>query len=332
MTDPSGFGQKVWTFQTNTGQPNVGLVTAHDVRQPAGGALLSRQEYTWTTTGKPYVSAVLNRIDPGQSYEKQSKTEQTLDAWGNTTLLKEYNFGSGIAPETTASRVTTITYNTSQEFADRFMRSFPTMVSSPGGTFLYTYGGSSGQTLAGIKQHDPAFNGPAQQVRGNPAIVVTSSGTYQMSYDYAGNVTWTSGPQGTQTTQNGYNYTVPTQITPNGNSSFATNLGYSSFLGLSSVSGPNGATWSMSYDNGRPSSVTSPHGATTGITYSASPAWKRTGTNSRWTKEWLDGVGRVKKTESGDGSGAKSAVDTEYDSCACSVSVQRIPVERGAKA
>jgi tRNA U34 2-thiouridine synthase MnmA/TrmU len=45
------------------------------------------------------------------------------------------------------------------------MRSIAATVSSPGGSFQYTYGGSSGQPLAGINQHDPAFNADADHAQ-----------------------------------------------------------------------------------------------------------------------------------------------------------------------
>ena len=46
---------------------------------------------------------------------------------------------------------------------------------------------------------------------------------------------------------------------------------------------------------------------------------KKATTNNKWVKTWLDGLGRVIKTEAGHGASTTvSIVDTEYDSCACS--------------
>src|SRR5258708_32306304 len=45
------------------------------------------------------------------------------------------------------------------------------------------------------------------------------------------------------------------------------------------------------------------------------PATRTATTNGHWTRTTLDGFGRTTMTETGDGGGAKSTVDTVYDSC-----------------
>jgi YD repeat-containing protein len=81
----------------------------------------------------------------------------------------------------------------------------------------------------------------------------------------------------------------------------------------------NNATTSLQYDSyARPTQTTSPTGAVTTFAYTTSPPTVTATTNGRWTKTTLDGLGRTLKAESGDGSGTKSIVDYEYDSCGCS--------------
>jgi len=96
-------------------------------------------------------------------------------------------------------------------------------------------------------------------------------------------------------------------------------MGDSSFLGLNSVTGPNGSSSTISYDAyARPQYTFSPHGAQTSWAYTNSPPTKTGTTNGHWEKSTFDGLGRVIKVERGDGGGTKTIVETEYDSCACS--------------
>jgi YD repeat-containing protein len=67
-------------------------------------------------------------------------------------------------------------------------------------------------------------------------------------------------------------------VTPNGNTNLTESYTWSAFLGLNSETAPNNATSSVAYD----------------------------------------GLGRTIKVETGDGTGTKSVVETEYASCACS--------------
>ena len=69
-----------------------------------GGTALSRQELTWTQTPtslNPYISATLTTLDPGQTYQAQKKSTQTLDQYGNLTQQQIYNFGNLSTPART---------------------------------------------------------------------------------------------------------------------------------------------------------------------------------------------------------------------------------------
>jgi YD repeat-containing protein len=110
---------------------------------------------------------------------------------------------------------------------------------------------------------------------------------------------------------------MPASITPNSTGELATSYTYTNALNIASVTGPNQAQAAVTYNAaGRPATSVSVHGATTTYAYDAITITATT--NSHWTRTTLDGLGRKIKTEIGDSGGAKSVVDVEYDSCACS--------------
>jgi len=118
------------------------------------------------------------------------------------------------------------------------------------------------------------------------------------------------------------NFTVPTAITTG---SFTTNLGFSSFLGLTSETGPNGDSLGIGYDAAaRPSSTSSPYGATTAYTYNdtAPSPNHTTNTNNHGTVTYYDGFGRTIAVQTGtwyQGTFTPvSEVDSIYGSCGCS--------------
>ena len=123
---------------------------------------------------------------------------------------------------------------------------------------------------------------------------------------------------GIPSTNSSTNFAAPASITA---AAVTSTLGWTSFLGMSSGTGPNGDTAFAYYDaNARPSSTVSPNGAGTGYVYNdtATPPTRVATTNGRWVKSTLDGFGRTVKMEAGDAVGTKSVVDTVYAPCACS--------------
>ena len=121
-------------------------------------------------------------------------------------------------------------------------------------------------------------------------------------------------------------------LTPGGNANLATTVTYTNSWAVTSVTGPNGANGTTTYDNfGRPQSTKIPDGAETDYTYAyvglngvaanQQTATLGTGTAMRWKRTTLDGFGRVTRVESGNGpatNAAVSQVDTQYAPCACS--------------
>src|ERR1039457_4317539 len=128
------------------------------------------------------------------------------------------------------------------------------------------------------------------------------------------------------------NYSLPGVLTPQGNANLATSVSYAPSWAVTSVTGPNGANGTTTYDGyGRPQSTKIPDGAETdygyayagvgGATANQQTATLGTGTAARWKRTTLDGYGRVVKVESGNGATTNTAVsqvDTEYAACACS--------------
>jgi hypothetical protein len=65
------------------------------------------------------------------------------------------------------------------------------------------------------------------------------------------------------------NYVAPTALTPNATAAMGETLQYSSFLGVTQETGPNGATATVSYDTiARPAQTVGPHGAVRTYAYS----------------------------------------------------------------
>jgi len=157
-----------------------------------------------------------------------------------------------------------------------------------------------------------------QGYRGNVTVSTTPSGTNYANYDQAGNVTSAivNGVTTTVTNNSTNNFAAPAQLTTG---SLTDTLTWSSFLGLTNDTGPNGASTSTVYDTyARPSQTTSPFGAVTTYAYTLVPPTVTATTNGHWTRQTLDGFGRTIKTEAGDSSSTQSVSESVYGPCACS--------------
>ncbi|HEY2011924.1 MAG TPA: hypothetical protein VGH38_00425, partial [Bryobacteraceae bacterium] len=144
---------------------------------------------------------------------------------------------------------------------------------------------------------------------------------------------------------------LPAVLTPGGNGNLATSISYATSWAVTSVTGPNGATNTTTYDTlGRPLTSTIPDGARTDYTYSynpyntqtailcpdpiGSPCPTVTTIGHQWTTSTQDGFGRTTKVEKGHDSVTISTVDTVYKPCACSplgkMSAVTLPYKPGA--
>src|SRR6185437_1306474 len=164
--------------------------------------------------------------------------------------------------------------------------------------------------------HDAAYSSTFYY-RGNLTQSTTPAGTSCRAFDIMGNVLGSVDPAGNVYTTNvnaGTNYAAPSAITTG---SLTENLSWSSFLGLTQETGPNGDSAGTLYDiYARPFSTTSSYGAVT--TYSYTSNTTTATVNARWTKTTVDGFARPLLVETGYGSTTVSQVDYVYGPCGCS--------------
>ena len=177
--------------------------------------------------------------------------------------------------------------------------------------------------VSGLREWDTSYT-PSVTTRGNVCASTVPSGNTQLQLDASGNVlkNMTNGVNTQVSSTSTTNYAVPSQLTVG---SLSSSLSWSSFLGLTNDTGPNGDSSSTYYDTyARPSSSTSPFGATTTVSFNnapysnTNPATIKSTTNGRWSQTTMDGLGHTILTQTGDANGTKSQAESVYGPCACS--------------
>jgi len=333
LSDPSGTGKAWWFVYWESGGWQVGLEYQREDRPSPWATGIRRHNYTWVqdAAGSPYISTVLTTLDVGAGYQKQTKTEQTLDTHGNVLETKIYDYNSLVTP----ARTYTNTYLTNTNYTSRHIWNRLVSSTVTGGgqaATLVTNTYDTGQ-LVDLPSAPPVRNWvfpgwPATYYRGNVTRRVTPGKTVNIQYYHTGDVYKADDNNNHTimvTEDSSKNYAVPGVIST-GN--LTNSMTWTSFLGLASETGPNGESAAFAYDSlARPKTTTSPHGATTEFTYTNSPPTRTAtvkrqlpggGLQSRWTKTTMDGLGRTVKVERGYDSTTVSVVDTEYAPCACS--------------
>ena len=203
--------------------------------------------------------------------------------------------------------------------------------------------------------HDTTYD-QNRVYRGNVTVSFALNGVtcYQRDvYDVPTQIADGSGRTMSLTTDGSTNYTLPSVITPGGNSNLATSVTYDGSFAATSVTGANGAMATTTYDgSGRPWKSTIPDGAETDYTYtyydpnvtgsqntqtatiSTTTTTGTTGctyvygvlhcttatttTTTQWKKTTLDGFGRTISVQTGHDGVTVSEVDTQYAPCGCS--------------
>jgi RHS repeat-associated protein len=331
LADPSGSG-KTWFFYTD--QWYAGLLSVFEDRSSPWTGVLRDRGYGWAqdATGNAYLSQVAIYQDPETSYEKVSFTTQILDTHGNVIRQDIYDYPN----QTTPARTYLYTYLTNANYTSRHIWNRLVSATANGTTLVTnTYDGSTLTDRTELSEHDLDY-GTGFTYRGNLTRSVTPGAVKNIAYDITGAAVSANDGYGhtvSSTLSSGTNYAAPDAITPNSNENLASAYTYTSFLGLASVTAPNGAYSRIQYDSyGRPISSKSPHGAVTTYAYTYNPSTVTTATTdptsytpiivtapgSRFSKSTLDGLGRTVRVEIGDNTGVKSIVDTEYEACACS--------------
>jgi YD repeat-containing protein len=345
VSDTGANSSKVWTIGTSG--TAAGAVTSYEERGPGGTALIHK-DYSWTTDNisNMYVNSVVTTEMPGAN-QVQSMSTQTLDTYGNITQSAVYDYGNLTTPAKTYNFSYLHTGNSNYD--SRYIRNRVSQVTvTPAGGGAITLvtnnyddysssptacGGAVGMVLrSGAWLHDDTNFGTGFTYRGNVTSRVSLGGSATTRYESTGVPMCTvdgAGVTATSAPSSDTSYSLPGVLTPGGNSNLATTVTYATSWQVTSVSGPNGAQGTTTYDGlGRPLKTKIPDGAETNYTYAytgvsgatsnTQTATLGTGTGARFKKTTLDGFGRVTRVETGHDSTTVSQVDTQYAPCACS--------------
>jgi RHS repeat-associated protein len=209
--------------------------------------------------------------------------------------------------------------------------------SAPGctaGALSVTPGAPNGPSPNNLYLHDDTNFGPSFTFRGNLTRAGGLSGMTLYAYYTTGVVYQTVDGAGAFTylsTSSATTFSLPSTLTPAGDSNMATSISYAGSFAVTSVSGPNSATSSTQYDaSGWPTASTIVDGAVTTYCYTMPQGSSCTGQSAsanptqiatlgnRFKKTTLDGFGRVLRVETGHDGQTISQVDTQYAACACS--------------
>jgi RHS repeat-associated protein len=318
LADVTGNATKNWFFGTSSGA-GFGQATAFE-ESTTGSTTPTHIAYAYAQDAASnwYPSQITAYINYTSSTNQQSKvTTQTLDRYGNVTSMKKYDWNA----YGTANPLLSYT-NTYMHGPD----------SSPGNSYdtAYCRNNISTSTVSDGTYTPTLVSNSFQSAQycGHPSSVVTPTASTSIGYDQYGNVTsQTTNGTASSTTMDSTN-TVPAEITVG--SSYSQTMTWSSFLGLTSVTGQNNDSAQISYSgSGLPSSTVSPYGATTNVTYhiyntngDGLPTTTTSITNTHFTRQTLDGLGHVILQEQGTVSGSTlttvSQVSSVYAPCGCS--------------
>ncbi|MBI5280355.1 MAG: RHS repeat-associated core domain-containing protein [Candidatus Solibacter usitatus] len=337
VLDANGIDDRLWSFQTNPAVFNYGLpVSVQERTNSPSLKVLATREFTFTqfSAGNIYLSETRTRLDPGTAFEKSSRSTNTLDSHGNLLDQKVYAFGI----DTTPARTYTHGYISSYGYRLFGLRLWSDVTEGTTTKRLAEYeydGRSSALCPAGstnlvdiqpgpVYWHDGGY-GLSYLARGNPTWVKSLGKPGScLSYDIAGNVVKAQDLLGHRvdfTLGAASNWSLPSAVTPNGETNLASSYQWNSFFGLAQNVNPNNSTAAFTYDTmARPATTTSPHGAVTNYSYATATEGSVTTatTNGKWVKTTTDGLGRTIRAEKGYGTTTVSVVETEYGPCACS--------------
>jgi RHS repeat-associated protein len=324
LVDYTAGADKVWYFNWGAGW-NIGLISALHERSWPTFTTKRQQSITWVRDSafNPYVSSAVTTVDPGTAYQKQKKTDQTLDQWGNVTHSNIYDWGNPTPGPLARAHIHT--YLSNSNYTSRFIRNRLVSTTVSGVTtplVTNTYDGTALTNRTGLREHDSTNYGTGFLYRGNVTRTETPSSKINIAYDITGSSTTTDDGYGlsvSATPAANTNNAAPGVIMPNSNSNLQTSLAYTAWLGVTTVTKPNNSIAETHYDSyGRVDWTRSQHGATTNYAYDYAAKTVTATTNNRWVKTTMDGLGRPVKMERGYGTNTVSIVDTVYDSCACS--------------
>jgi hypothetical protein len=174
VTDAGTGTRKVWNFQTASG-PFFGLAASYEEQNGSGAALLHKN-YTWSQdgAGNVYIGATAATLDPGQSYQAKTTTQQS----------KLYHYGN----PTTPARTYNYTYLSGSNYLNAYIRNRliqATVTDSNANVVTLetdSYDGFSLTDRPGIIAHDSTFNG----FRGNRTTTIQPGSTRNVTYARVG--------------------------------------------------------------------------------------------------------------------------------------------------
>jgi RHS repeat-associated protein len=361
LTDAPSGALRAYFFQSDASSPYAGMLTSERDFNADQSIDYRTSSYTWAQDpwGHPYVAETDVTQDPGTTAAVTAKTTQTMaadktGAYGQIASTSQYNYTDLVnAARTHAYSYTAITTG----LVPNFWRPSATSLIAGSSSwnlqtinYDYPYMTISGGTDAvlqdsGLLAKLPQTGGARS--RGRPTTSSSAVGDtrtqYYGSYLVTGNLTGVSvnNPDSSVVStpdSPGYGrYMTSAAVTPNSNSNLASSFTWTTFLGLSQETDPNGSVVTVGYDSAaRPKTTTSPDGATTTYTYtnatSSAPATVTAAINGRWTITTLDGLGRTIQTDAGTGtpstSSSVSRVLTVYGPCACTPVGKVVQVSR----
>jgi RHS repeat-associated protein len=320
LDDPGGVGEKYWAFSTSGF--TEGLVTQYQGRQLPGPVTKIQNDFTWAQDTAPhpnsYISSTLTTADPGQSYQMQKQTNQTVDIYGNVAQVQNFDWGNLTSPAKTYNYTYLAGSGSPNYITGYVMNRLLTAVVTDGSSniTLVQNAYDGGYFYLGV-YHGPN-SGPGTltsttSLKGTTNLNYYSNGTLRSSTvnGVTKNVSYTGSP----------NLAAPSQLTVG---SLSQSFTYNPALSPLTTTGSNTDTGTVVYlDIARPSSSTSPAPYNLTTTYSyPSPTVTTAVVNGRWTRTTTDGLGRTIKVENGTGTtpgtNIVSQTDTAYDSCGCS--------------
>ncbi len=322
LADPSNVGQRRWAFFTAT-DFKQGLASKYE--ELDNWVVKSRSENTWAQTTKsiPYIASVLNTIDVGLSTQKVSKTVQNVEVNGITTETSVSKFDNlNVIERSQGGGVILWNSNYSSRYIIVTGRQ---ILAAENGTNTFNEGVTYDNHVSGFAAMPVGtrlWENPNTIYRALPTQISNGYAQQTVVYNLAGQpVSGNDGQGSSQTITYGAvgGSTMPTQITPNGNTSLTTTMNWNGFLGLTNVSTGSGANQWFGYDAfARPTSKTTADGA--GIAYGYNPGASQSwmSINGRGTTTIHDGLGRPVRVLTQMGATTLSIVDTEYEPCACS--------------
>ena len=318
VSDQTNAYDKIWWFNSSR------QLQTFDERKQPGSNIRVRKYFTWAvtpTSQQPYITQVDTTLEASSASPVQKRSTQILDAYGNVTESREYDYG------VVNYRKYTMQYLTDANYTTRFIRNRLTSLSLSlnGGaaTNLLTKGydhaafGSCGYQggygnyplLPNVTLHDDANYGLSFSFRGNVTGSTSSGTTVCQLVDYLGAVRSATGPFGTTTTTPDATkqYAVPSLITAKG---YSTSMQWDSLLNLTQSTGPNNATMSFGYDVASwPASTQGVDGDAVTYTYSTPSRYSMATTGKKFVKTSVDGLGRTVKVEM---LGAIGKLNVEY--------------------